>query len=213
MAQDPVLEQIFADLDAAEDTDMRLRVSGEALARLNEQLKQCMNQPEQAVDCAYRILIVADLHARDFIGSDEPEQAPLTLLGELALILTCRVSPEKVPVAYVGSLYRTIEFMMTLLQHTMTTGPDPDTVAHIEASVVELAALTIVTYEDFRKRFNLSFLDHDIRRVRLLLEPAPEDLRCLNGNPINPTMALDVFYDVLARMAACRILDPAMFAE
>lgn len=212
MTSDPILDDIFRDLDNADTVELKLNISGEAIARLNEQLHKAVPGSDNSQILAKRILILTELHTRLLHDTDEMAQAPVTMVGELCFILSSKVDPEKLPFIYVGSLLSSVQMSMALT-YSVSSRLDADSVAHLAAIVCMLACLSKVTYLKFAEFADLSSYAEDIRLLDKLLDNfSPED-RLFEGNTVTPVMAVDIFYDVLARFAACGFIDKALFED
>lgn len=211
MAKDTILEEIFQDLDAAESDELRLTISGEALARLNEQLKKAPKHSEKAYDIAGRILILAEIHTKLLSqGDDHNGEAPLTMCGELCFILSMEINPEKLPLIYVGSLL-SLANLLGKFAFTQFQPGNSDNLFHMNMAISEVMRLALVTYDKFSKLADLSCFATEINNIRPLEEKMPEELKTLHDKPITPYMAMDVLYDVIARFMACGLIDREEF--
>lgn len=207
MDNDVLLDKIFAEIENARensDLDSVLRISGEAAARINEQLRSAPVDSEDAVLAAKRSLVITDMHCMALIEAGEINEAAATYVGIILYILTCKVNPEKIPQLYEGTLITLVEVLSMIMSDIWG---NPEAMDHVTSCFAETGTLAIETYDHFSKFASMGMFSPKIESLRPILQTiAPKGYQ-FNGRKITSIMAMDILYDVLARMKSCGLIN------
>ena len=211
MGSDKTLDGLFAELEKADSPELQLRISGEAISRFNEQLNRISEGSDEAYNLADRVLIMLEYHCGKMMELDgNAEEVVATIVGELAFILTQKINPEKIPVIYTGSLLNCADMAFAASTARME---ESDQAYHLFRISVQLVCLAVCTYNEFSKKYDLKMFNEQANRLKMLTECLPAKEKLFDDQKIMPTMAIDIFYDTIARMVACGIIDKSHFED